>query len=140
MDRRSSEVLAPPALATGAVFHERYEVQRCIASGGMGAIYEVVHTVTGQRCALKVMLSALINDDDMRERFAREARVTANVQSEHVVTVFDAGVDEASAVPFLVMELLQGSDLAQILREEGQLEPAYVLTLLRQAAMALDKT
>ena len=127
-------------LSEGSVFADRYEVVRCIATGGMGAVYEAIHTETRRRSALKVMLPHCIQSDEMRKRFRLEARVAADVQSEHIVDVIDAGIDAPSGMPFLVMELLHGEDLGKRLHGRGALAPADVIEYLRQAALALDKT
>jgi serine/threonine protein kinase len=132
-------VLPHAMLVPGSVFHSRYEVVRCLRSGGMGAIYEVIHLETKRRRALKTMLPELVSDPDLRARFQLEATVAAEVESEHVVEVFDAGVDEASGTPFLVMELLKGEDLAALSAKRGPLPPAEVVELLRQASSALDR-
>src|SRR4051812_166825 len=130
----------PGELRAGEVFDDAYRVVRRIKAGGMGAIYEVVHLGTRRRRALKVLLPALVADAAQRERFTREATVTAEVKSEHLVEVFDAGIDAATEMPFLVMELLQGEDLGELLARRGRLEPGEVVDLLGQAARALDKT
>ena len=61
-------------LATGARFHGRYDVVRCIKTGGMGAVYEVIHAETRRRAALKVMLPSVVANPDMRARFKLESR------------------------------------------------------------------
>ncbi|HTN89775.1 MAG TPA: protein kinase [Sorangium sp.] len=127
-------------LAEGTVFARRYRVVRLIATGGMGSIHEVVHLETARRRALKAMHAHIFEDEDMRERFRLEARIAANVESEHIVEVFDAGVDEATGTPFLVMELLRGEELGQRLKRAGRLPPAEVITYLHQTALALDRT
>ncbi len=134
---RSSQ-LGP--LAEGSLFAGRYRIVRCMAAGGMGSVYEVVHTETERRRALKVMHPHLFQSDDMRERFKREARISGQVESEYIVDVADAGVDEATKTPFLVMELLQGEDLGQVLAVRHALPPAEVAGHLHQVARALDKT
>jgi serine/threonine-protein kinase len=131
---------SPAHLPIGATFHGRYEVLRCIRAGGMGAVYEVLHLETRRRRALKVMLPSLVSDPDLRARFEREATITADIDSEHIVETFDAGVDSATGVPFLVMELLKGDDLATILEARHRLPADEVATLLHQAALALDRT
>ena len=73
------------ALALGSIYHGRYEVVRCIQSGGMGSVYEVLDRKTRRRRALKVLLPAIVNDADFRARFQREATVTADIDSEHVI-------------------------------------------------------
>jgi serine/threonine-protein kinase len=130
----------PAALAQNAVFHERYQIVRCIKAGGMGAVYECIHLSTRKRRALKVMLPEMVDEPGMRDRFELEARVTAEIESEHIVETFDAGVDEATRAPFLVMELLRGDDLGGLLSACGAFSAEETVVLLSQAALALDKT
>jgi serine/threonine-protein kinase len=127
-------------LTAGAIFSGRYRINRCIKSGGMGAIYEVTHLETRRRRVLKTMLPDIVSDPDFRERFRLEATIAADIESDHIVEVFDAGVDEESQLPFFVMEALKGQDLGAVLRERGRLVPEEVVALLGQAALALDKT
>jgi len=127
-------------LEEGAVFAERYRVARCIAAGGMGAVYEVIHLETERRRALKVMHPHTIERDDLRARFKQEARVAAGVESEHIVDVFDAGFDEKTQMPFLVMELLRGEELGKYLQRVKRLPHDEVLMYLHQTSLALDKT
>lgn len=127
-------------LPEGSIFGGRYKVVRCIAAGGMGAVYEVVHVETDSHRALKVMLPHLVESDDMRERFRREARVAAQIKSAYIVDVSDAGIDETTKMPFLVMELLQGEELGKRLRKIGRLGFGEVVGHLWQTALALDKT
>jgi len=127
-------------LAEGVLFANRYRVGRCIAMGGMGAVYEVVHLETQRRRALKVMLAHLVESPELRERFRGEAQVAAQIESEFIVDVFDAGVDEATGMPFLVMELLRGEELSKRLGRVGRLPPGEVVRHLWQTALALDKT
>lgn len=128
------------ALSEGTLFAHRYRVVRLIAQGGMGAVYEVVHTETNRRRALKIMHPHLFENDEMRERFKREARVAAEIESEHIIDVSDAGIEEATQTPFMVMELLRGEELGKRVKRLGRLSPSDVLTYLRQTAVALDKT
>jgi serine/threonine-protein kinase len=127
-------------LTPGYNFSGRYYISRCIGAGGMGSVYEAVHVETHGRVALKVMLPRLVHRDDMRRRFLQEAQVTARIQSDHIVNVFDAGVDETTGMPFIAMEMLVGEDLDALLTRAGRLQPATVVLLLQQAALALDKT
>ena len=127
-------------LAEGGIFAGRYRVVRRIAEGGMGAVYEVVHLETERRRALKVMHAHILQSDELRERFRREAKVAAHVESDFIVDVFDAGIDDATRMPFLVMELLRGEELSRRVRRLGSLPAAEVVSHLFQTALALDKT
>jgi hypothetical protein len=82
-------------------------------------VYEVVHLETERRRALKVMLPHVLQSMELRERFQREAKVAANVDSEFIVDVFDAGFDAETQMPFLVMELLRGEELSKRLKRAG---------------------
>jgi serine/threonine-protein kinase len=127
-------------LQPGKIFHGRYEIVRCIRAGGMGAVYEVVHLETRRHRALKVMLPSIVRDESMRNRFRMEAQITADVESDHIVETFDAGVDTDTGAPFLVMELLRGEDLAHHLRARRRISPEEVVGLLAQLARALEQT
>ncbi|WP_437987356.1 protein kinase domain-containing protein [Sorangium sp. So ce117] len=128
------------SLDDGMLFAGRYRVVRGIASGAMGAVYEVLHIETERRRALKVMHSHLAGNPDFQARFKLEARVAARIESDHIVEVFDAGIDAETGKPFLVMELLRGTLLDERLRHAGRLPPEEAVTFLRQTAIALDKT
>ncbi|WP_437288534.1 protein kinase domain-containing protein [Sorangium sp. So ce406] len=125
-------------LVEGIVFAGRYRVLRRLGAGGMGAVYEALHAQTDRRCALKVMHAHIAERQDLRERFALEARVAARVGGGGVVDVLDAGVDEATGAPFLVMELLRGEDLSQRLKRLGRLSPDEAVRALHETAVALD--
>ncbi len=127
------------ALQQDVLFHGRYRVVRSIKAGGMGAVYEVIDEATNSRRALKVMLPGSIEKPELRARFALEARVTGDVESDHIVRISDAGIDQATGMPFLVMELLRGEELGAIVKKRGPLPPVEVVTYLYQAALALDK-
>jgi eukaryotic-like serine/threonine-protein kinase len=120
-----------PALIGG-----RYRVLRLLGKGGMGAVYEVEHTRTGQHLALKLLTQ---HSGASAERFKREARATSGIQSDHIVRVTDADVAaELGGAPFLVMELLEGADLARVTSDRPS-APTDVVEWLRQVARGLDK-
>ncbi|HEX4340105.1 MAG TPA: serine/threonine-protein kinase [Polyangiaceae bacterium] len=132
--------MASAALQEGDVFAGRYRIVRELASGGMGAVYEVVHNVTERRCALKVMLSHTVEREQLRKRFMQESRLAAQIGSEYIVDVLDAGVDEDTKAPYLVMELLEGEDLGQRLLRQGALGRDETVGYLWHVALALDRT
>jgi serine/threonine protein kinase len=132
--------MAAAALQHGDIFAGRYRIVRELASGGMGAVYEVVHTVTERRCALKVMLSHTVEREQLRKRFMQESRLAAQIGSEYIVDVLDAGVDDETKAPYLVMELLEGEDLGQRLLRLGPLTREETVSYLWHVALALDRT
>ncbi|MGK4002036.1 serine/threonine-protein kinase [Sorangium sp. So ce1036] len=131
---------SPGLLQPNTRFRDRYQVLRVIKSGGMGAVYEVLDHVTAARRALKVMLPSLLDSEELRARFALEARITGIIESDHIVRTSDAGVDDETGTPFIVMELLRGEELGSLLKKRGALPPDDVALYLFQAALALDKT
>jgi serine/threonine-protein kinase len=129
----------PNGLAIGSIFQRRYRIVRRIQAGGTAAVFEVKQLETERPRALKIMLPEVLDDPLMCARFRREATVTAAIHSDHIVETLDAGVDEATGAPFLVMELLRGDDLATVLARNGRMSPRQTVTLLAQLASALDK-
>ncbi|MFO0588210.1 MAG: protein kinase [Polyangiaceae bacterium] len=125
-------------LHRGDIFAGRYRVERCIGSGGMGAVYEAEHLETERRVALKVLHPQALHSESARDRFKQEARVAAKIRHVHVVDVLDAGVDEITDMPYLVMEMLHGEDLATRIGRLGPLAAEEAVMFLQQAAAALD--
>ncbi len=130
----------PFSLSNGTILQGRYRIVRPLKSGGMGAVYEAVHVETQRRRALKVMLPGTLHSEELRGRFKREATVAAEVRSDHIVEVIDAGEDQETGFPFLVMELLEGEELASMIDRRGPLPPPEVVEYLRQAALGLAQT
>lgn len=121
------------------IIASRYRPIRLIAAGGMGAVYEVEHTRTGEHLALKLLLSNVGSSAEYIERFKREARASARIKSNHVVRVTDADVaPELDGAPFLVMDLLIGMDLERAATAIKP-TPEVVVAWLRQVALAIDK-
>src|SRR4051812_46361008 len=112
----SSAVLGP-----GFVVGGEFTIRAPLDEGGMGAVYVAEQRSTGKLRALKVMHRAIVADAGLRRRFEQEARVASRIESEHVVEVLAAGVDEASGLPYLVMELLEGEDLRDRVAAVGAL-------------------
>jgi serine/threonine-protein kinase len=125
-------------LSRGDVFADRYRVLRRIGSGGMGSVFEAEHIETERRVAMKVLLPQSLVNDSARERFKQEARVAGRLRHPNIVDVLDAGVDDMTNMPYLVMELLEGEDLASRISRLGPISPEETVALLRPAAAALD--
>jgi len=132
--------IPPASVASGTIIAGRYRVDRRVGAGGMGEVYLVQHVHTDERLAVKVLLSEVIRDDNALERFRREARTPARIDSEYVVRVTDAdAAPELGGAPFLVMEYLRGEDLDCFVEKHGKMSSEEVVTFLGQAARALDK-
>lgn len=134
--------MAPPSSATvqpGALIAGRYRVERILARGGHGAVYQAEQLATEAKVALKVLLPHVLASEEARTRFALESRIAGRVGSEFIVRVLDAGVDEATDLPFLAMELLQGQSLADAVQEHGPMSPLDAASCLMQVAQGLDR-
>jgi len=118
----------------------RYRVERQLGRGGMGSVFLVQHVHTDERLALKLLHTTVVKDAATLDRFRREARTPARIDSDHVVRVTDADVaPELDNVPFLVMEYLRGEDLEQLAERRGAMPASEVVLFLSQGARALDK-
>jgi formylglycine-generating enzyme required for sulfatase activity/tRNA A-37 threonylcarbamoyl transferase component Bud32 len=126
-------------LAVGTVFGRDFQVIRALKAGGMGAVYIALQLSTGKQRALKVMNPDLAGDPATRDRFVLEARAASQIDSDHVVEVVTAGVDEETGAPYLVMELLRGEELDEAQDRLGPLPVGDVAEVLSQVGHALER-
>ncbi len=124
-------------LRPGVIIGGGYRVVRELAEGGMGTVYEVQQIATGARRALKVMHGQVARDPALRARFVREARLAAEIPSEHVAQVIDAGDDDLTGSLYIVMELLEGATLSSELRRRGAFAWPDSVEIMRQIAHGL---
>jgi serine/threonine-protein kinase len=125
-------------LTPGAIVAGRYRIERSLGEGGMGVVYEATQIATQRRVALKVILPRWASKQDIRTRFVQEAQVTSRIpRCQHIVDVVDAGVDELLCMPFMAMELLDGSPLSALVPAKP-MEPELVRELFVQLGEALD--
>jgi len=120
----------------GDVIAGKYVVQGIIGRGGVGIIAAARHVTLKQLVALKFLRPEIAADPEVMQRFVREAQATAQIRSEHVARVMDAGALDDGTV-FLVFEHLAGRDLARVLREDGPLAVADAVDYLTQACEAI---
>src|SRR4051812_14580553 len=113
-----------------------YRVERELGSGGMGLVFLCRDEALDRRVAIKVLKGDLLDQGEMRSRFLREARALARVSSPHVVAVHAVGED-AVAGPFVVMEFLDGEDLAVRLKRDGRLPWREAVDITRDAVAGL---
>ncbi|WP_441289526.1 serine/threonine-protein kinase [Sorangium sp. KYC3313] len=114
----------------------RYRLTRAVAEGGMGRVFKAHDERLGREVALKTIRTEHFNNEDVRERFAREARLVARIHHSSVVEVYDSGELEDGTL-FIVMEWLEGFTLAHAMKSHGPGTPAQVAVLLREGASAL---
>jgi serine/threonine-protein kinase len=119
----------------GDVLAGRYRVERVLAMGGMGVVVAARHVQLNQRVAVKV-LTHNAESSQANARFLTEAKASALLRSDHVVHVSDVGTLD-NGKPFMVMELLDGQDLAQVLESEGRLSVEQAVDYMLQACEGL---
>ncbi len=118
------------------VLDGRYRLVRFLGKGGMARVYEAQHEFLGTRVAVKLLHHHLAVSPEHRKRFLREAQSASMLQHENLVKVTDFGETE-QGLTYLVMEYLEGQDLAQMLSRLGALSWPRARAILIQAAQAL---
>jgi eukaryotic-like serine/threonine-protein kinase len=113
---------------------DRYRLEQRLAAGGMGTVYEATDERLGRRVAVKLLKEELAGDPRFVERFRREARAVAGLSHPNIASVFDYGAEDGR--DFIVMELIEGQDLAELLRS-GPLEPNRASDIAKQSCDAL---
>jgi hypothetical protein len=121
---------------TGRTLRDTYAVETRLGTGGMGEVYRGQHLRTRRPVALKILHPHLVEDPALLARFRREAEITGRLGSEHIVEILD--IDEDDGVPFLVLELLEGEDLADRVAREGPQPLAVVADWVGQIAEGLE--
>ncbi len=133
-DTEQSEL--PTGIEPGSIIANKYRVERVIGSGGMGVVVKATHLELREAVAIKVLLPELSQHPEAATRFLREARAAAKLRNVHVARTTDVGALD-NGQRYMVMEYLQGSDLASILLESGRLSVRRALTYVLQVCDAL---
>jgi eukaryotic-like serine/threonine-protein kinase len=133
----SGEAKRVIAIQEGVVIAGKYRLERSLARGGMGAVWLGRHLELGTSVAVKFIDAVHAASESARSRFKREAKAAAQLNTPHVVKVYDYGVEDGT--PYLVMELLEGEDLGTRLKRAGRLSLAATATLLTPVCKALHR-
>ena len=120
-----------------------YSLIERIGSGGMGEVWLARHRLLARPAAIKIVREATVgaageDGHALRQRFAREAQTTAELQSPHTVQLFDFGVTDTGSF-YYVMERLRGMDLQRMVERHGPLPPERAVFLLKQACLSLSE-
>jgi serine/threonine protein kinase len=119
----------------GELIGGKYRIIRRIGEGGMGVVYEAMHTRLQQRVAIKMLLPEMLDYPFVVPRFEREARAAGKLRSDNTARVLD--VDVSDGMPFMVMEFLEGADLGQILETDGALAIPDAVDCVMQGCNAM---
>jgi serine/threonine-protein kinase len=123
----------------GTTVGDAYRVVRQIGEGAMGGIYEARQLRLDKRVAIKVLARELAANGEALLRFHREAEITSQLGHPHIITVFDFGTTEGGQ-PYLVMEFLEGEDLANRLGRVKTIPITIAVRIAKQVASALSET
>jgi eukaryotic-like serine/threonine-protein kinase len=123
-------------ITPGQVLAGKYRVERVLGRGGMGVVVAAHHLQLDEKVAIKFLLPDAVTNAEVVGRFVREARAAVRIKSEHVARVSDVGTLEDGA-PYMVMEYLEGSDLAAWVAQRGALPVEQAVEFLLQASEAI---
>lgn len=134
---KDTEALSLP-IATGDILGGKYCVERLLGRGGMGLVVAARHTVLGHVVAIKLLLPQIASRPGVVQRFLREARASVQLKGDHATRVIDVGTADTTGLPFMVMEYLEGANLATYLRTT-RLPVGYAVALVWQACEAIEE-
>ena len=113
-----------------------YVLMEKIGAGGMGQVFKAHHRRMDRLVAVKLLPSAMTRDKAAIARFEREAKAVARISHPNIVAAYDA--DQSNGVHFLVMEFIQGSDLAQLIKKGGPFSVEKAIACVLQVARGLE--
>ena len=130
------DYLGPPQAAGELGWLGHYRVLRLLGEGGMGLVFLAEDSLLSRPVALKVIRPEIANTPGIADRFTREARATAAIKHDHIVTIYQVGQEKG--VPFLAMEYLKGMSLEQWLDRGREPSVEIVLRIGREIAAGLS--
>ncbi len=121
----------------GTLIEGKYRIDEKIGAGGMGIVYKATHVLIDNVVAIKILKPSLTSDQVTLERFQREARAAARIKHPNAVSVTDFGVSKELGLAYLVMELLEGIELRDRIKEKKQLDYEEAFLIIQQTCAAL---
>jgi serine/threonine protein kinase len=121
----------------GTLLGGKYELQRLVGAGGMGAVYESRNSWTGRRVAIKVLHPEFARKQEVLARFFREAQAATRIAHPNIVDVLDLGQDPADGAFYIVQEFLEGRDLRAVMDEAGAMSPRRAVEIMAPVMAAL---
>ena len=122
----------------GKLIQDRYRVESMIAKGSMGIVYKATQELIGREVAIKVLHGYLVADEESIKRFHKEAKAASRLNHPNITTLYDYGV-LGSGQPYIVMDLLRGSSLADILKQRDYLPLDEAMVIFKQVCDALGE-
>ena len=129
----------PPTLEEMQAMLPQYQFVSLLGRGGMGAVFKAVQVTLDRDVAIKVLPGDLVADDDdaqFAERFKNEARTMAKMNHPAIVNVYDFG-ETKTGLLYIVMEFIDGTDVAQMIASQGKLPEDYALSITAHVCDAL---
>jgi serine/threonine-protein kinase len=120
----------------GTVLEDKYEIQEKLGTGGMGLVYKAKHLLMKRLVAIKLMLPQYASNAVALKRFQHEAQAASHLNHPNILTVYDFGVTP-QGLPYLVMDLLEGTNLSSVLESDGYLRPTRAINIFAQTCSAL---
>src|ERR1700682_644807 len=114
----------------------KYRILSHLKTGGMAAVYKAEDPETGELVALKVLSAESAHQPSRLERFRREAKQGARLRHENIVTLYEFGETEGTF--YMALELIDGIDVEELVRQHGPMSPDDARSIVTQVAQALD--
>ncbi|MCS6915904.1 MAG: serine/threonine-protein kinase [Myxococcales bacterium] len=121
----------------GRTLKGQYRIEAELGGGAMGVVFRGMQLALGKPVAIKMLRPDRFLTQQAQERFEREARTVSMLVHPGIAQVFDYGIEEG--LPFLVMELVEGKELAEVIEQEGPMAPARAVAIMRQLASVLEE-